>query len=470
LFLFFQHNNMESLNKAAPNWTDLYELDLLTGQIKDRASGEVVYWGIDRQECAYEKERQDWLDAGWRFSWAPQLQKCYDFLDGIFMGVWFCKHTNRWIVSTNGDHTLSIISSVTPDVHENIEMHLSEAPWQWQGLWGPKAAQLDVSAHPRRAAIAKVLKEEKFTMLMQMLKPQQCYTFIVVHKDLRAIGLEPQDLAGREEDLKYGLYHLSTRHICPDKPALHLVEIDDLVTGLKRPMLRHFDNKERMESVRNSVGVGQVGVHVTESKPSGGRKSLRRLFVMNPFWMSIYDLRAFSVPRLPLDYDGMGNLNRKLGESDFAFMRSNREAMEVMTEMVLQKEMGVVQSYKSMREQYQVYMKWIAECVRREVTADIRNNLGEEPTLENVEDVTNLPKLHKQYFRGKAAIESKFLAKSAPEVVEQLWSEITSCEAYERWWEEYQAEIERFIAKQTGQMKEATDAAADVQALGMTEM
>lgn len=446
-------NNTEVLEKPM---NELYSIDLLSGKIVDNESGEVVYWGLDRQECAYNYERDEWRENGWTFSWVPQLQRCHDLLDGIFVGIWFCKHTNKWVMSSNGDHTMAVMDySRMYDINEGmlqdstalqLTTHLCE---EWESLWGENAVHLDILNHPKRKAIAKVLKQERINMTVQMLQKNKCYTFILANEELRAIGLEKEDVAGREEDLKYGMYYFSSRFITPDKSVLHLVETQDIITGVKHPMLRHFDTKERMDSVKNSVGVGHVGIYVTEIKPSGGRKSCRRLFVYNPFWISIYDLKEYAVPRKPLDYNGMGYLSRRLDENDFKFMTNNRTAVEIMTEMILQKEVGVIQSYKSLREQYQMYMLWITECIDNMVHGIIDKRAGTPPTLETVQYVEDLPKQQARYRKLKLTIEKEFLAQDSDEIVDQIWDNVTSIKVYNEWFAKDEEKIKAFIAKQT---------------------
>jgi len=294
-----------------------------------------------------------------------------------------------------------------------------------------------------------------------LFKTNMCYTFIISSPHLRVTGVPKEDMKMREEDLKYGVYHFTSRHICPNQPSLHLVESPDSILGVRHCMIRTFRNLDEMHQITNLVGTGNVGSFTQEVKPGEeddvARLSCRRIFSFTPFWTCIYQLKNFNFREIALNYNKIGYLERKLDDEDFEFVKDNLTAMDILTEMIAEKHISPIQSYASLRNRYYPYMQWITECIVQHVTQTINDELGEEPDINKCTDDEIVEDFHERkakYITDKKQIEQDFLSQSSVDILGLIIDRVSDKNKYEEWWEKHTADIEALYKKQNPDKEE----------------
>ncbi len=357
------------------NWKtqEIYEIGT-DGEIKKK-----VFQGLDRNLTAYgddyfqNDENKTNHNKGKaiydRLPWSQSLTRAYNIPDGIFISVFYSEIFNEWIISTTGEHTMRILDG-------DEEYHINET------LWGEKATFINISDSPFWSDIKEIMVKAKFNSILSIFKKEYCYTFILSSPKVRTTGPIASDMPGREDDLGFGIFHFITRDCSND-----FVEINEILLGVRQPLIRALKDKQDCIDQINMCGPTNTGIIVSEILPSRGRLSCRKAFFFNCVWTKVFYLNQVEgIERREMCRTESGDLTDNLTDEEILLLKENEFFSSLLTEFIVYNEIGVIQSYISLREKYLRFILYIYKKMYHYINEELLLGITDSELKQDMEE------------------------------------------------------------------------------------
>lgn len=429
-----------SNKNSSLNVEELYVLNYESQTVCERETGKMVYWGLDRSLVVYDDDdfsTEDMPEEEQQYCmmpWSHSISRAFNIPDGILIGFFYSDILKQWVIFSTGEHTMRIIDNERSEDEEEQEEGMRERPW------GKKYACIDISKHPHWDEVKKIFQKEKVLHLIHKLKEHMCYTFFLSSPSLRTTGPEIVDMKDREEDLGYGLYQFLARDT-----TSNFTEKVESILGVKQPLLRAVKDKENCLAQINMCGTSNVGIYVTELQCSRGRVSCRKCFFFNPVWKNIHYLYFYEdIQRRDLTVNPKtGDLEGHMTSDEEELMTTNPYLACLFLEFILHREVGVIQTYISLREKYLRFIQFFKRKIDRYVNGilctelgDVKARLqaekdewGEEKDVppEKLSIFHNLQwkwqKQEEEIYKTQMKLEREFFTKEIPEIYDIIMNE-----------------------------------------------